>query len=264
MPPKPVPKRPPRALDAQQRLLKTLQQNQLQGATQPTRPVDDLLEPCSLEQKLIKINLLKRILSDPLRKPTRGAKSFLKDAIADYQRAQTAMLGTPTYSENATLQREASNDIPTVPLSGLVPIQRTAYIVKAATGGTAAGGFFANLVPTDFDPWCSSQNVFRVKKITSWTVTRPDGGANQASFAGVSVLTQSGSSGTEALPIWSENWEPVGQGFAGIETTFPLGAYPLYLTSETAVIASHYTSLGSTGGVTGIPVVFHVVIETLI
>lgn len=246
------------------RQLKTLQLTQLQGATQLTRPNVGLPEPISLEQKLIKINLLKKILDDPLRKPSRAAKSFLKDAIADYHRTQQAMLGTPTYADNATLQREARNDIPTVPLSGLVPIQRTAYIVKAATGGTTAGGFFVNLVPSDFDPWCSSANAFRVKKITSWTVTRPDGGANQASFAGVSVLTQSGSSGTEALPIWSENWEPVGQGFAGIETTFPLGAYPLYLTSETAVIATHYTSLGSTGGVTGIPVVFHVVIETLV
>lgn len=243
---------------------KKFQLPQLQDATQPSRPTIGLPEPVSLEQKLVKINLLKTILNDPLRKPSRSAKSFLKDAIADFHRTQQASLGTPTYSDNATLQREASNDIPTVPLSSLVPIQRTAYIVKSATGGTAAGGFFVNLVPSDFDPWCSSTNVFRVKKIKSWTVTRPDGGANQASFAGVSVLTQSGSSGTEALPTWSENWEPVGQGFAGIETTFPLGAYPLYLTSENAVIATHYTSLGSTGGVTGIPVVFHVVIETLI
>lgn len=244
--------------------IKKLQLNQLEDATQTCILDTVATQPETLSEKLRKVEILKSILSDPLRKPSRAAKSFLKDAVEDYRRAHDRSIGMPTYTDNVTLQREAPNDIPTVPLSGLVPIQRTAYIVKSAVSGTTAGGFYTTLVPNDFDPWCSQQNVFRVKKITSWTVTRQDGGANQAGFAGVSVPSQAGSSGTEALPIWSENYEPVGQGFAGIETTFPLGAYPLYQTSDTAIIATHFTSLGSTGGVTAIPVVFHVVIETLI
>lgn len=246
------------------RQIKTLQSRQLEGATQPSRPTDISLPPTSLEQMAIKIDVLKRILNDPLRKPSRAAKSFLKDAIAEYKSIHERSIGMPTYTDNATLQREAGNDIPTVPLSGLVPIQRTAYIVKSATQGTTAGGFFAQIVPGDFAPWVSSEKIFRIKKITSWTVPRQDGSVNQASFAGVAVPASSGAAGTEVLPTWSENWEPVGQGFAGITTTFPLGAYPLYLTSETAGICAHYTSLGNTGGITGVPVVFHVVIETLI
>lgn len=253
-----------RASETQSKIIKTLQSRQLEDATSLARPTDIPLPPTSLEDLKEKINTLQCILSDPFRKPTRAAKSFLKDAIAEYESIHKRSLGMPTYTDNATLQSEASNDIPTVPLSGLVPIQRTAYIVKSATQGNTGGGFFAQLVPGDLAPWVSSEKIFRIKKITSWTIPRQDGGANQASFAGVAVPAQSGSAGTEVLPTWSENWEPVGQGFAGITTTFPLGAYPLYLTSETAGICAHYTSLGNTGGVTGIPVVFHVVIETLI
>lgn len=213
------------------------------------------------------IALIKSDLSSPFRKPSKGAKSFLKDAIALYESVLKSSLGVPTYSDNSTLQYEAPNDIPTAPLSGLVPIQRTAYIVKLASSGTTAGGFYASLIPTDFAPWLSSDSsgkYFRVKSVTSWTTNRADGALTQGTFAGVSVPAQYGSAGTEVLPTWSENWEPVGQGYAGIVTKFPLGAYPLYGSADVTIICSHFTSLGGTGGVTGIPVVFHAVIETLI
>jgi len=172
----------------------------------------------------------------------------------------------PTYTDNTTLQYEGPNDIPTVPLSGLVPIQRTAYIVKTATQGTASGGYYTTLTSSEFTSWVSTTNpIFRIKQITSWTVNRADGTIAQGTFAGVSVPASSGSAGTEVTPIWSENFEPVGQGFASIVTKFPLGAYPLYSASGTGEnICLHYTSLGGTGGISGIPVVFHVVIETLI
>lgn len=213
------------------------------------------------------IELIKRDIHSPFRSPSKSAKSFLKDAIALYEQVLKASLGVPTYSDDSTIQSEAPNDIPTAPLSGLVPIQRTAYIVKSATSGTTAGGFYASLLPTDLGPWLSadsSARYFRVKKVTSWTAPRADGSLTQGTFAGVSVPVSFGSSGTEVLPTWSENWEPVGQGFAGIVTQFPLGAFPLYASTDTSSIVSHFTALGGTGGVTGITVVFHVVIETLI
>lgn len=214
------------------------------------------------------ISAIKADINSPFRKPSKGAKSFLRDAIALYDQVQKASLGVPTYSDNSTLQYEAPNDIPTAPLSGLVPVQRTAYIVKNATSGTTAGGFYVDLIASDFTPWTSSNTgkYFRVKKVTSWTVNRADGSVTQGTFAGVSVPVQFGSSGTEVLPTWSENWEPLGQGFAGIVTQFPLGAYPLYsgVSTDTTIILSHFTALGGTGGVTGVPVVFHVVIESLI
>jgi len=214
------------------------------------------------------IDAIKRDINSPFRKPSKGAKSFLKDAIAAYELVLKASLGTPTYSDNSTLQYEGPNDIPTAPLSGLVPVQRTAYIIKNATSGTTAGGFYADLVASDFVPWTSSTTgkYFRVKQVTSWTCNRADGSLTQGTFAGVNVPVQFGSSGTEILPAWSENWEPIGQGFASIVTKFPLGAYPLYsgVSTDTTIICSHFTSLGGTGGVTGVPVVFHVVIESLI
>lgn len=219
-----------------------------------------------LAKKKEMINTLKCVIEDPFRKPNKAAKSFLKDAIADYKATQERMVGMPTYTDNTTLQYEGPNDIPTVPLSGLVPVQRTAYIVKTATQGTAAGGFYATLTSNDMTPWVSTTaSIFRVKQITSWTVNRTDGSVTQGTFAGVSVPVSSGSSGTEVTPIWSENYEPIGQGFASIVTKFPLGAYPLYSSQGTAEsICLHFTSLGGVGGISGIPVVFHVVIETLI
>lgn len=202
-------------------------------------------------------------------KPGKAAKTFLKEAIRQYEQLMKSNIGVPTYSENATLQFEAPNDVPTAPLSGLNPVQRTAYIVKLASSGSAAGGFYASLQPQDFAGWVSADangKFFRVRKISSWSVPRADGNVTQGTFAGVSVPAQSGSSGTEALPTWAENWEPVGQGFAGIVTQFPLGDYPLYsvVGDGSAIICQHYTSLGGTGGVTGVPVIFHVLIESLI
>lgn len=219
-----------------------------------------------LQRRKENINTLKCLLSDPFRKPSSEAKSFLRQAIADYKQNMERMVGMPTYSDNATLQYEAPNDIPTIPLSGLVPIQRTAYIPKVATGGTTAGGFFATLATGDFTPWVSSTSggIFRIKQITSWTVPRADGNILQGTFAGVAVPASSGAAGTEVTPIWSENWEPVGQGFAGIVTKYPLGAYPLYASGTAEVICTHYTSLGGVGGITNVPVIFHVVIESLI
>jgi len=219
-----------------------------------------------LAKKKEMINTLMCLINDPFRKPSKSAKSFLKDAIADYKLTQERMIGTPTYTDNATLQYEAPNDIPTVPLSGLVPVQRTAYIVKTATQGSAAGGFYTTLTSNELSVWVSTAApIFRIKQITSWTVNRADGGIAQGTFAGVSVPASSGTAGTEVTPIWSENFEPVGQGYAGIVTKFPLGAYPLYSATGTGEnICLHYTSLGGTGGVAGLPVVFHIVIETLV
>jgi len=255
------------ALNTGKRITKNLQSSILREVGQPgNRPDNIAWQSASLVEKKSMITTLESIINDPFRKPSKAAKSFLKDAISDYRRIQERSVGMPTYTDNATLQYEAGNDIPTVPLSGLVPVQRTAYIVKLASTGTTAGGFYCTLATGDFTPWVSvnSGYIFRIKQITSWTVPRIDGTANQSSFAGVAVPAATGSAGTEVTPIWSENFEPVGQGFAGIVTKYPLGAYPLYQTTVGEVICSHYTSLGGTGGVTGVPVVFHVVIETLI
>jgi len=219
-----------------------------------------------LARKKEMINTLKCIIEDPFRKPNKAAKSFLRDAIADYKSLQERMIGMPSYTDNTTLQYEGPNDIPTVPLSGLVPVQRTAYIVKTAGQGTAAGGFYATLFSSDLAPWVSSTNpIYRVKSITSWTVNRTDGSLTQGTFAGVSIPVSSGAAGTEVTPIWSENYEPIGHGFASIVTKFPLGGYPLYSTGGvTENICLHFTSLGGVGGIAGIPVVFHVTVETLI
>lgn len=211
------------------------------------------------------IELLQQKLSDPTKQLSKGAKAFMKSAVLAYEQAAKASIGMPTYTDSVTLQFQAGNDIPTVPLSGYQLVHRVCYVPKSATSGTTAGGFFATLSNLDLAPFVGSQSFFRVKSVTSWTVPRQDGNVNQGSFAGVSVPGQSGPDGTEALPIWSENFQPVGLGFAGIKTLFPLGDFPQYSDTGTAVvITNHYTSLGNTGGVTGVPVVFHVEIETLI
>jgi hypothetical protein len=257
-----------RASETQSNIKKKQQNQWRKDAQLGVRPTVDVQAlRVDLQRRKENINTLKCLLSDPFRRATPEAKSFVRQAIADYKSILEASVGMPTYTDNATLQYEAPNDIPTVPLSGLVPIQRTAYIVKQATGGTAAGGFFATLTSGDFAPWASdiSGKIFRVKQISSWTVPRADGGVQQGTFAGVSIASSAGSAGTEVTPIWSENFEPVGQGFAGIITKYPLGAYPLYTANGAAeTVCLHYTSLGGTGGVTGIPVIFHVVIESLI
>jgi len=217
-----------------------------------------------MREVLIGINSY--LQSDPTRRASPQVVKWMQNACATYKGHVERSLGMPGYSDSVTTQREASPDIPTVPLGNFQLVQRTCYIPKSATSGTAAGGFFASLNDSDLAPFVAqnSGTYFRVKKVTSWTVPRADGNFAQGTFAGVAVLGSAGTNG-EVMPIWSENFTPVGQGFAGIVTQYPLGDFPLYTTSGTPVlILNHFTSLGGTGGISGVPVVFHVEIETLI
>jgi len=218
-----------------------------------------------LQEMKERLEGLKTYLSDPTRRPSPRVVKFVKAAIAQYETAVKASLGMPTFSDSVTLQHEAPKDIPTVPLDGYQLLQRTCYLTKLASSGTTAGGFFAQLVASDLAAFVGTQKYYRVRKVTSWTCPRADGTANQSSFAGVAVPVSEGTAGTEVMPIWSENWTPLGQGFAGIVTQYPLGDFPQLSTTQTTVnILTHFTSLGGTGGVTGVPVVFHVEIECLI
>lgn len=209
---------------------------------------------------------LKQYLSDPLRTTSKEIRDFAKNACRQYELAVKASIGMPTYSDSVTTQFEASPDIPTVPLAGYQLVSRTCQVSKSATSGTTAGGFFATISSADLAPFVSpSSKFYRVKRVTSWTVPRADGNVNQGSFAGVAVPATQGNNGNTVAPIWSENWTPVGKGFAGIVTLFPLGDFPQYDAGATAIIIlSHFTSLGNTGGVTAVPVIFHVDIECLI
>lgn len=189
-------------------------------------------------------------------------KSFLRGASSILESAIKSSIGMPSYSEGVTSQYEASPDIPTMPLDGYQLIQRFCTITKLASSGTTAGGFYADLIATDLKNYTTNQ-YYRIRKVTSWTSQRADNTGN-TSFAGVSVPVQYGTSGTEVMPIWSENRTPIGRGFSGIVTTFPLGNFPLYSDLDNTIILSHFTSLGGTGGITGIPVVFIVEIEALI
>jgi len=211
--------------------------------------------------------IIEYLQSDPTRQPSARTAKFLNNAIAQYEKSVKASIGMPTYSDSVVTQIDGPKDIPTVPLSGYQLIERLCYVPKSATGGTTAGGFFANLLASDLAPFVSalSGKYYRIKKVTSWTVPRQDGNINQGNFAGVSVPPSSGTQGTEVMPIWSENFTPAGQGFASIETRYPLGDFPQVTSDGTDVtILSHYTSLGNTGGITAIPVIFHVTIECLI
>lgn len=201
--------------------------------------------------------------ASPQRPPSREVKAWLKQMCHLYDVAVKSSIGMPTYSDSVTLQSEAPKDIPTLPLDGYQLLQRTCYITKLASSGTTAGGFYAELKASDLVPFVGTNSPFRVSKVTSWTVNRADSSLNSG-FAGVSVPLSSGSTGTEVLPIWSENWTPIGQGYAGITTTYPLGDYPLYTSIDTTIILSHFTALGGTGGPTGVPVVFHATIEYLV
>jgi len=215
-----------------------------------------------MREVLIGINSY--VNSDPTKQVTPHVKKWIQNACDQYKVAVERSIGMPGFSDSVTNQREAPRDIPTVPLANYQLVQRTCYIPKLAASGTAAGGFFAALNSVDLDPFVSPQNYYRIKKITSWTVPRADGNLAQGTFAGVSVAGSAGSNG-EIMPIWSENWTPVGQGFAGIVTQYPLGDFPLYQAAGSSVlICNHYTSLGGTGGVQNVPVVFHVEIEGLI
>lgn len=186
----------------------------------------------------------------------------MKDATHMLETAAKASIGMPAYSDGVTMQFEAPPDIPTVPLDGYQLVQRFCMINKLANSGTTAGGFYADLKADDLKTFTTNQ-YYRVKSVTSWTTARGDNAGN-TSFAGVSVPVQYGSSGTEVMPIWSENKTPIGKGFAGIKTMFPLGNFPLYSDADTTIICSHFTALGGTGGVAGIPVAFFVEIEALI
>lgn len=214
--------------------------------------------------KEVLIKLTSFLTSDPTRQASPRIIAFLKRAQHHYDLAVRASIGMPGFSDCVTTQTEGPRDIPTVPLSGYQLIKRVCYIAKTATNGSTAGGFFATLIPTDLAPFVGPSQFFRVSKITSWTVPRADGNVNQGTFAGVSVPAGDQTLGTENLPIWSENFTPVGQGFASIVTHYPLGDFPQYNDTGSGTICNHFTSLGGTGGVTGIPVIFHVEIETLI
>jgi hypothetical protein len=204
--------------------------------------------------------------SDPTRQASPQVIKWMKNACATYKGYVERSIGMPGYSDSVTTQTEASPDIPTVPLGNYQLVHRVCYIAKTANSGTSGGGFFSQLNDTDLAPFVSpsSGTFFRVKKVTSWTVPRADGSVTQGTFAGVAVPGSAGTNG-EIMPIWSENWTPVGKGFAGIVTLFPLGDFPLFTTGGAAVpILNHFTSLGGVGGIEGVPVVFHVEIETLI
>lgn len=183
-----------------------------------------------------------------------------------YENAVKASIGMPTLSESVTTQREASADIPTVPLDGFQLVRRTCYIPKLANEGTTAGGFYASLISSDLKDFVGTNNTYRIAKVTSWTTSRGDNSGN-TSFAGVSVPATNGSSTSDSImPIWSENRTPIGVGFAGIVTEYPLGDFPFYNggAASPLLILTHFTSLGGTGGISGMPVVFHVVVDCLI
>jgi uncharacterized short protein YbdD (DUF466 family) len=197
----------------------------------------------------------KAFADNKVQKWLRGASNMLEAAAR-------AAIGMPSYTDGVTNQYEAPPDVPTMPLDGYQLVHRMCLVTKLASSGTTAGGFYADLVATDLKNFTTNQ-YYRVRAVTSWTTSRGDNAGNTA-FAGVSVPVQYGTSGTEVLPIWSENRTPIGQGFAGIKTEFPLGDFPLYSEADTTIICSHFTSLGGTGGITGMPVVFAVEIEALI
>jgi len=207
------------------------------------------------------IEHLIRYLSDPTKKVPQAVGEFVNKAVSAYEKAVKASVGMPTYSDSVTQQFEAPTDIPILPLAGYQLVQRTCLVNKLASLGNSGGGFYADLVVSDLAPFVKN-SIFRVNKVTSWTGSIY--GATGSQFAGVQVPVGLASGGTEVMPIWSENWTPVGQGFAGIVTRYPLGDFPQYASVDSNTILSHFTSLGGAGGVTNVPVIFHIVIECLI
>lgn len=204
---------------------------------------------------------LKAYLSDPCRQPSPRVVAFYNGAVATYEKAVKASIGMPSYADSVTRQKEAPADIPTLPLDSYQLVSRTCLVEKLASQGTTAGGFYANLIGTDLAPFMKTA-YFRLKRVTSWTCNLPD--KVGTGFAGVSVPVSIASDGTEVMPIWSENWTPIGRGYPGIVTEYPLGDFPQIANTSTSVILSHFSALGGTGGVTGIPVVFHVEVECLV
>lgn len=200
-------------------------------------------------------------LQDPNRRVPQHVATWVNKAISFYESAVKASIGMPTFSDSVVLQNEAPKDIPTLPLDGYQLVQRTCLVEKLASSGTTGGGFYAPLLASDLLPFAKS-SYFRVASVTSWTGTIY--GSTGSGFAGVSVPGVGPTGGTEIMPIWSENWTPIGQGYAGITTRFPLGDFPQYMTSESTLILNHYTALGGAAGVTNVPVIFHVTIECLV
>lgn len=216
-----------------------------------------------LAEMKMRLEGLLAFLADPTKQASKRVREFVQDAVDSYELAMKASVGMPTYTDCVTLQGQAPVDIPTLPLDGFQLLQRVCPVTKLAALGTTVGGFYAELTPSDLAQFVGS-SYFRVKKVTSWTVPRADGSLTQGTFAGVQVPVGTEAGGTENLPIWSENWQPVGQGFAGVVTQYPLGDFPQYLSTATAAITRHYTALGGVGGIINVPVVFHVEIEYLI
>lgn len=205
--------------------------------------------------------LLSKYLSDPTRQPSPRVVKFYNNAVKAYEKAVKSSIGMPTYSDSVTTQSEAPADIPTLPLDGYQLVHRVCHVQKLASLGAAAGGFYATLFATDLAPFVKN-NFFRIKSVTSWTVNLPD--KVGSGFAGVQVPYAPATDGTEVMPIWCENWTPIGKGYAGIKTLFPLGDFPQVSAVVTTPIVNHFVSLGGTGGVTGVPVVFHAEIECLV
>lgn len=214
-----------------------------------------------LRQRLQELQLF---LSSNPKKVVQDSKvrSWLSRASEMLDSAMKSSIGMPSYSDGVTSQYEAPPDIPTMPLSGYQLVQRMCMVTKLATSGTTAGGFYVDLIASDLKDFTTNE-FYRIRKVTSWTSSRGDNTGN-TSFAGVSVPVQQGAAGTEVMPIWSENRTPIGKGFSGIVTTFPLGDFPLYSDKDTTLICTHFTSLGGTGGITGMPVCFMVEIEALV
>lgn len=204
---------------------------------------------------------LSQILSDPTRRSGPKVVEWYNSAVRAYEQAVKTSIGMPGYSDSVVTQVEAPVDIPTLPLDGYQLVSRTCLVEKLASSGTTAGGFYASLIGTDLAPFTKNA-YFRIKAVKSWTASLPN--TVGSGFAGVSVPVSIASDGTEVMPMWSENWTPVGRGYAGIHTRYPLGDFPQVANTSTSIILNHFTALGGTGGVTGVPVVFHVDIECLV
>jgi len=170
-------------------------------------------------------------------------------------------------SDGVITFKEAPHDIPPMPLTGFTEVEYRVRITKLATQGSAAGGFYAALLSTDFAPWVgSSSGLFRLKSLTSWTGARSDAGSsNNTQYHSSDILGQTGAEGTEILPSWVENWTSLGQGFAGVLSQFPMGSFPVMSSSGTATtVANLFATLGGAGGVSGIPIIMDVVFACLV
>lgn len=178
------------------------------------------------------------------------------------------VVGDAGLSQDVTTLTEAPFDLPPVPYNNSTPIQRKCMIQKIANQGTVGGGLSAYLTVADLANYTEgTSGVCRVKQVTSWTIPRYNSGASAAEFSSVNVPLQSGSAGTEVVPVWESNFTRVGQGFSGLVTKFPLGDLPLFVSSEgTTNILQHFVGDGFTSGSATdfLSVVFDVLLECLI